>query len=124
MGKPYSQDLRERVLGSMDDGGDAYEIAALFNVSVSYIYKILGRRRTTGETTARSQRHGPLPKLAPYTDILRARVEAVPDMTIDELRLWLLAEHKVRVCNACGWNQLGLLGVTFTKRPSGTPSNT
>src|SRR5262249_19663990 len=75
-----------------------------------------GRRRTTGETTARSQRHGPLPKLAPYTDILRTRVEAVPDMTIDELRLWLLAEHKVRVCNACVWNQLGRLGLTLKKK--------
>jgi hypothetical protein len=29
----------------MDDGGDAYEIAPLFHVSVSYIYKVLGRRR-------------------------------------------------------------------------------
>jgi len=124
MGKPYSQDLRERVLGALDDGGDAYEIAPLFNVSVSYIYKILGRRRTTGETTARSQRHGPLPKLAPYTDILRTRVEAVPDMTIDELRLWLLAEHKVRVCNACVWNQLGRLGLTLKKSRSGLPSKT
>ena len=115
MGKPYSQDLRERVLGAMDDGGDAYEIAPLFNVSVSYIYKILGRRRTMGETTSRSQRHGPLPKLAPYNDILRARVEAIPDMTLDELRLWLLAEHKVRVCNTCVWNQLGRLGLTLKK---------
>ena len=115
MGKPYSQDLRERVLGAMDDGGDAYEIAPLFNVSVSYIYKILGRRRTTGETTSRSQRHRPLPKLAPYNDILRARVEAIPDMTLDELRLWLLAEHKVRVCNTCVWNQLGRLGLTLKK---------
>ena len=43
MGKPYSQDLRERVLRAIDDGGDAYEIAPLFNVSVSYIYKILIR---------------------------------------------------------------------------------
>jgi transposase len=75
MGKPYSQDLRERVLGAIDDGGDAYEIAPLFNVSVSYIYKILARRRITGETTARGQRHGPLPKLAPYNDVLRARIE-------------------------------------------------
>ena len=65
-----------------------------------------------GETTSRSQRHGPLPKLAPYNDILQARVEAIPDMTLDELRLWLLAEHKVRVCNTCVWNQLGRLGLT------------
>jgi hypothetical protein len=33
-------------------GGDAYELAPLFHVSVSYIYKVLGRRRMTGETTA------------------------------------------------------------------------
>ena len=58
MGKPYSQDLRERVLGAIDNGENAYEIAPLFNASVSYIYKALARRRTTGETTARCQRHG------------------------------------------------------------------
>jgi transposase len=115
MGKPYSQDLRERVLGAIDDGGDAYEIAPLFNVSVSYIYKILARRRTSGETTARAQRHGPLPKLAPYNDVLRARVEAVPDMTIDELRSWLLSEHKIKVSNTCVWKQLGRLGLTLKK---------
>jgi hypothetical protein len=34
IGKPYSQDSRERVLSAIDDGGDAYEIAPLFNVSV------------------------------------------------------------------------------------------
>jgi hypothetical protein len=27
MGKPYSQDLRDRVIGAMDGGGEAYEIA-------------------------------------------------------------------------------------------------
>jgi transposase len=53
MGKPYSQDLRERVIAAVDGGGRVYAIAPLFQVSVSYIYKVLGRRRTTGETTAR-----------------------------------------------------------------------
>jgi transposase len=122
MGKPYSQDLRERVLGAIDNGESAYEIAPLFNVSVSYIYKILARRRTTGETTARPQRHGPLPKLAPYSDLLRDRVVAVPDTTIDELRLWLLSEHKIKVGNTCVWKQLGRLGLTLKKRLYERPS--
>ena len=122
MGKPYSQDLRERVLGAIDNGENAYEIAPLFNVSVSYIYKILARRRTTGETTARRQRHGPLPKLAPYSDLLRARVAAVPDTTLDELRAWLLSEHKIRVGNTCVWKHLGRLGLTLKKRPHGLPN--
>lgn len=122
MGKPYSQDLRERVLSAIDNGENAYEIAPLFNVSVSYIYKILARRRTTGETTARPQRHGPVPKLAPYSDLLRHRVAAVPDTTIDELRRWLLSEHRIKVGSTCVWKQLGRLGLTLKKRRNELPS--
>src|SRR5262249_40501620 len=86
--------------------------------------KILGRRRTTGETTARSQRHGPLPRLAPFTDILRARVESVSAMTIAGLRLWLLAAHHAGGCNGCVWDQQGRPGLTLKKRRTGLPSKT
>jgi transposase len=122
MGRPYSQDLRERVIGAIDGGSNAYEIAPLFNVSVSYIYKILGRRRATGETTARAQRHGPRPKLAPYDDVLRARVQAMPDTTIDEARQWLLSEHKIKVGNTCVWKHLGRLGLTLKKSHNAPPN--
>ena len=47
-GQAYSQDLRERVLSTVDGGMPAYQAASLFRVSVSYIYKALGRRRRTG----------------------------------------------------------------------------
>ena len=43
MGKPYSQDLRERVIAAVDTGTGAYVAAPLFQVSVSYIYKALIR---------------------------------------------------------------------------------
>lgn len=115
MGRAYSQDLRERVIAAVDEGGDAYEIAPLFKVSVSYIYKALGRRRTTGETTVRAQRHGPLPVLAPYDDVLRARVAAVPDATLEELRAWLAAEHRVHAVVSCVWKRLRHLGLTLKK---------
>jgi hypothetical protein len=45
MGKPYSQDLRERVLGPIDNGENAYEIVPLFNLSVSYIVAPQVRQR-------------------------------------------------------------------------------
>ena len=54
MGKPYSQDLRERVIAAVDTGTGAYVAAPLFRVSVSYIYKALIRRRMTGEVIAAS----------------------------------------------------------------------
>jgi transposase len=44
-GQAYSQDLRSRVLAAVDRGGRVYEVAPLFEVSVSYIYKALARRR-------------------------------------------------------------------------------
>ena len=53
MGRAYSQDLRERVMAAVDSGTGAYFAASLFRVSVSYIYKALGRRERTGETSAR-----------------------------------------------------------------------
>jgi len=103
MGKPYSQDLRERVIAAVDTGTGAYVAAPLFQVSVSYIYKALIRRRKTGEVTARPSGGGPKPKLAPHDDALRARVAAEPDITLAELQAWLLAERKVNVSiGICG----------------------
>ena len=52
MGKPYSQDLRERVIAAVDTGTGAYVAAPLFRVSVSYIYKALIRRRSQTEAGA------------------------------------------------------------------------
>ena len=52
MGRPYSQDLRDRVLSAVDSGMSPAEVAELFEVNVSYVYKVLIRRRTTGSTTA------------------------------------------------------------------------
>ena len=47
-GQAYSDDLRARVLAAVDRGGRVYEVAPLFEVSVSYIYKALARRRLCG----------------------------------------------------------------------------
>src|SRR6266700_1649483 len=72
MGAPYSQDLRERVISVVDGGMGAYQAAPLLRVSVSYIYKALGRRRETGETTAR-----PSGRIEPGASSLRRRERRV-----------------------------------------------
>ncbi len=122
MGKPYSQDLRQRVIAAVDTGTGAYVAAPLFRVSVSYVYKALIRRRTTGEVTARPSGSGPKPKLAPHDDALRARIAAEPDITLCELQAWLLAERKVEVSIGCLWNRLRHLELTLKKSHSAPPS--
>jgi len=122
MGKPYSQDLRERVMAAVDSGTRAYAAAPVFQVSVSYIYKALGRRRATGETTARTGRAGRKAKLAAHDEALRARVADHPDATLEELRGWLAGERKVEVSIGCLWNRLRFLKLPLKKSPSGPPS--
>ena len=67
MGVAYSQDLRGRVLGAVDGGLRVYSAAPLFRVSVSYIYKALGRRRASGDVTAHRSGGGPSRSLRPMT---------------------------------------------------------
>lgn len=86
-GQSYSEDLRGRVLAAVEGGMGAYAVAALFRVSVSYVYKALGRRRATGEATARPRLgRRPGQKLAALHEALRARVAAEPGATLAELR--------------------------------------
>jgi transposase len=118
-GKAYSQDLRERVLASADEGGQVGQIARLLRVSVSYVSKVVGRRRTTGETAARPQRGHLRPKLAEWHGAIRDQVSARPDMTLEELRAWLLATHQVSASVGLIWHTLATLGLTLKKSHSG-----
>ena len=122
MGRAYSQDLRERVMAAVDSGTGAYAAASIFRVSVSYIYKVLGRWKKTGETSARPWAGGPKPKLASYDEALRARVMSKPDATLAELRAWLLAEHNVKISVGCLWKRLRQLGLTLKKSHCAPPS--
>ena len=92
-GRPYSQDLRDRVFAAADDGAQVGEAAEMLQVSVSYVSKVLERRRTTGETSARAQGGHVVPKLARLYDAIREHVTGRPDATIDELRAWLSETH-------------------------------
>ena len=117
-GRSYSDDLRERVLAAVDGGLRVYAAAPLFRVSVSYIYKALGRRRRTGEACARPRPGRPGRKLAALESALRARVAAEPGATLAELRGWLSAEHGVSVSAGCLWAALDRLDLTHKKSPA------
>jgi transposase len=117
-GQAYAQHLRERVLAAIDRGMGAYEAAPLFQVSVSWIYKALARRRETGESTARPQVNHVPPKLERHYEAIRLQLKAEPDLTLAELRAWLLATHQVSISQRGMWKTLRRLDLTRKKRPS------
>ncbi len=114
-GKPYSQDLRERVFAAADDGLRVGIIASMLRVSVPYVSKVLSRRQRTGVTTALPQRCHLPRKLAVFEDAIRAQVTACPDATLAELGCWLEKTHQVKASNGLLCRTLKLLGLTYKK---------
>ena len=112
-GQSYSTDLRSRVLAAVDGGSPARAVAQQFQVSVSYIYKALGRRGATGETEARPQRNHQVLKLAAHHEAIAAEVASRPDVTLEELRAWLQANHQVTASLGLMHKTLARLGLTL-----------
>ena len=112
------------MLAAIDGGGSAKATAQLFQVSVSYIYKALGRRAATGETEARPQRNRQTLKLADHHAAIAAEVALRPDVTLDELRAWLLATHGVEASLGLMHKTLARLGLTRKKSRGGRRSRT
>jgi transposase len=112
------------VLGAIDGGTAAAEVAALFKVSLSYIYKALARRRRSGEAAARPQRNQQTLKLAPLHEAIREEVLRRPDATLEELRAWLLQTHGIEASIGLMHNTLARLGLTRKKSRAGRKSRT
>lgn len=121
-GQSYSADLRGRVLAAVDGGVPARTVAERFQVSVSYIYKALARRTATGEIEARPQRNHQLLKLKDHHAAIAAEVAQRPDVTLNELRAWLLAIHGVAASLGLMHRTLARLGLTLKKSRSGPRS--
>ena len=112
-GRAYSQDLRDRVLSA--DGVGSGQVAGRFGVSASYVVKARQRRDRLGEVTPGAQRSHTPPKLAGYDDAITARVMRQPDMTLDELRAWILVELGISVSMSTVWKTLRRLKLTLKK---------
>jgi transposase len=97
--KPYSIDLREKLLQAYDQGlGSQRALAVLFGVSRAFVEQWLQRRRTTGEIAPRPHAGG----RRPYCDatifgLVRQWVREHPDATLEELALRLRQQCGLRV---------------------------
>ena len=120
-GQPYSQDLRDRVLGA--EAASSAVVAERFGVSRSYVVKARQRRERTGELSAGPQRSHTPAKLAGHDTALRDQVASVPDATLAELCEWARMQLGVSVSTSTMWTRLRRLGLTLKKRRWSLPSS-
>jgi transposase len=85
MTKAYSLDLRRRVVGFVEAGHSRHEAAAHFDVSVSFVVKLVAAWRTTGSYAAKPEGGWRHSKLDPHRDYLLRRVSEAVDITMPEL---------------------------------------
>jgi len=85
MARPYSLDLRERVVAQVSGGMSCHEAAELNNIVPSTVVKWTQRQRQTGSPAAK-----PMGGKRPYLleeqrDWLLARIREKPDLTLHAL---------------------------------------
>src|SRR3954447_16797144 len=86
--RPYSTDLRERIAAAVDHHeGSLREIARRFRVSLSFIIRLLQRRRDAGTVVPKPHGGGPTPVLGPDDHRRLAKlIGEQPDATLKQLK--------------------------------------
>jgi len=119
MPKPYSLDLRERVVRFVEAGRSRHAAAAHFGVSVSFVVILMKHYRATGSLAPRpsgGRRHS---KLEPHRAFLSGRVAEKNDITMAELAAELAVAAGVEVAPASISRWLLRNGYSFKKNTSG-----
>ena len=123
MAKPYSQDLRDRVIDAVERGKMSRRAAGRrYAISESVAIKWLERLERQG--SREPVRHGGhrASKLMPHRDFLQAAWSEKSDLTLQAMCDRLLAERGVKADTSMMSRFFLKIGVTFKRRPSSRAS--
>lgn len=113
--RPYSEDLRERVMAAIDQGERREAVAARFSVSVPTITRWVRRRRETGGLAARPVPGPPAVKMGALLGALPGRIVERADATLGEQCAWWYEVSGVAVSTATMSRALARLRQTRKK---------
>jgi len=117
MARPYSQDLRDRVVASVTAGRSRRKTAALFGVGIASVVRWLQRFQANGSAAAQPM-GGHRPRLlAGERDWLLARIAEKPDLTLRAV-MAELAGRGIAASYGAVWGFFASEGITFKKKPA------
>ena len=118
MPKPYSQDLRDRVIDAVERGKMSRRAAGRhYEVSESVAIKWLERVERHGSREPAGHGGHRASKLMPHQEFLEAARAEKSDVTLQALCDRLLAERGVKADTSMMSRFFRKIGVTFKKRP-------
>jgi transposase len=117
--KPYSKDLRMKVLAAVDRGMPREQVAEVFGVSMPSIKRWLKRRRETGNVEPKPIPGPPARKREALDGgALAEQVSLNPELTLDEHCELFEEVHGVKVSNATMSRAFKRLGLPLKKSAS------
>ena len=122
MPAPYSQDLRQRVIGFMALGGSARAAAIRFDVSISSATRWAQRWRAEGHARPRAMGGDRRSRLGEHRARVLQLIARQPDLTLQEIRGALAASCGITVGLSTVHRFLGAHNLTRKKRPYTRPS--
>jgi transposase len=117
MGKPYSVDLRERVVAAIEAGASTGEAAKRFDVSKAAAGAWARLKRATGAVEPAPQGKPKGSVLDTHADFILGVLAEAPDTTLEELAGRLAEERGIKVVHTAVWKFLDRRDMTHKKRP-------
>lgn len=117
MVRPYSMDLRERLVAAVEAGESRRSAARRFGVSASVAVKWLQRVKRTGSVAPDQVGGYRRPALEGEREWMLARIAEQPDLTLRALAAEL-AERGVKAGQYAVWSFFKREGLTFKKNPA------
>ena len=116
MTRPYSEDLRKRVVCAVEAGETCRAVAARFDIAVSSVVKWSRLHRETGSVAPGKIGGHRRSVLEPHRDFIVERISEIPHLTLHGLK-HELAARGVKVSHNAVWLFLRREGLSFKKKP-------
>ena len=114
MPRPYSQDLRDRVVGAVKAGSSARAAARVFGVSESTAVKWVQRWRRTGSVAAKRMGGYCRSPLDDHAELVLGLIADRPDLTVEECRAEMGARG-IGAGHGSVWRFFKRHGISFKK---------
>lgn len=116
--KPYSSDLREKIIASHEEGVSIRKLAKQFRVSKGMVWNLVKLKRETGSIKPKAARGGKPSKLRGKEQELAVMVRQYSDYTLKEYCEYWDEQTGIRVSESTMCRELQKLRWTIKKNPT------
>jgi transposase len=117
MGRPYSMDLRERVVASVEGGLSTRQAAARYSIGIATAGAWTRLKRAKGEVKPARQGKPKGSVLDAHATFIFGLIDETPLITLNEIAGRLADERGVKVVSTAVWKFLNRHKMTHKKRP-------